>query len=167
MQRVILFLHIAARVLATLALLAGLLIGLIAAGPGARLTCFDYCPTRDVLFSIFVPAAARLMLWCVALAAIALLLFLVYCLATRQLWRALIVLLVFFAGGLLGVAVLNGLVEQARTTLPITEDGLLVDSSWASMWGGALLIMAMLWSGSLACLEWGRRWMTLRQPTMS
>ncbi len=167
MQRVIPMLLIASRILAVLALLAGLFIGLIAAGPGASFTCFDTCPTRDVFFPTFVPAAMRLMLWCVALAVLALVLFLVYCLATRQAWRALIVLLVFVAGGLLGVAVLNGLVEQARTTLSINEDGLLVDSSWASMWGGTLLLVATVWAGSLACLEWGRRWETRNRQAAS
>ncbi len=170
MQRVIPSLLIAARFLAILAVLAGLFVGYAAATIGASFTCFDTCPTRDDFFSRFIPGATRLMLWCVALAALALLLFLVYCLATRQLWRAFIVFLVFFAVGLLGVAVLNALVQQARTTLPINEDGVLVEDSavaWASMWGGTLLLVAMLWSGSLACLEWGRRWRKLRQPIMS
>jgi hypothetical protein len=157
MQRVVPSLLLAARALAILALLAGLFIGLIAAGPVAGLTCFDSCPTRDDFFSTFVPAAMRLMLLCVPLPALTLVLFVVYCLATRQPWRALIVLLVFVAGGLLGFVVLNGLVEQARTTLPVNEYGL-VDSSWASMWGGTLLLLATLWSGGLACLEWHRRW---------
>jgi hypothetical protein len=166
MQRVILSLLIASRIVAILAVLAAFFIGYIAAGPVAGFTCFDTCPTRDDFFSTFVPAAVRLMLWCVPVPALALVLFLVYCLATRQLWRALIVLLVFIAGGLLGFAVLNGLVEQARTTLPVNEYGL-VDSSWASMWGGTLLLVAMLWSGVLACLEWGRRWRRSSQPTSS
>lgn len=166
MQRVVPSLLIVARVLGILALLAGLFIGYLAAGPVAGFTCFDSCPTRDVFFSTFIPAAMRLMLFCVPLPALALLFFLVYCLATRQPWRALIVLLVFIVGGLLGFVALNGLVEQARTTLPVNEYGL-VDSSWASMWGRTLLLLAVLWSGGLACLEWGRRWGRLRQPTSS
>jgi hypothetical protein len=170
MQRVILSLLIAARVLGILAVLAGLFVGYVAATIGAGFTCFDTCPTRDDFFSHFIPGATRLMLWCVAPAALALLFFLVYCLATRQLWRALIVLLVFFAGGLFGVVSLNGLVEQARTTLPINEDGILVESlavAWASMWGWTLLFVATLWSGGLVCLEWGRRWGRLGQPATS
>lgn len=156
MQRVALSLLIAVRIVAILAVLAGFFIGYIASAV-AGFTCFDTCPTRDDFFSTFVPAAMRLMLLCVPLPALALVLFLVYCLATRQLWRALIVLLVFIVGGLLGFAVLNGLLEQARTTLPVNEYGL-VDSSWARMWAGKLLLLVMLWSGGLACLEWGRRW---------
>jgi hypothetical protein len=167
MRRVAPILLIAARFLGILALLTGLFLGLIAAGPGASFTCFDTCPTRDDFFSTFVPAAARLMLWLVAVAALALVLFLAYCLATRQPWRALIVLLVFVAGGLLGVAILYALVEQARATLPVNEDGLLVDSSWASRWGGTLLLLATVWSGGLVCLEWGRRWEMRRRPAAS
>ena len=142
--------------MAILAVLGAFFIGFVAMA-GAGFTCFDYCPTRDDFLATFVPAARRLLLWCVPLLALALVLFLVYCLATRQPWRALIVLLVFTAGGLLGFAVLNGLVGQARTTLPVNEYGL-VDSSWATRWAGTLLLLATIWTGGLACLEWGRRW---------
>jgi hypothetical protein len=156
MQRVVPILLIVVRIAAILAVLGSIFIGLLASMV-AGFTCFDTCPTRDDFFATFVPAAMRLLLWCVPLPALALVLFLVYCLATRQPRRALIVLLAFIAGGLLGFAALNGLVEQARTTLPVNEYGL-VDSSWPARWAGILLVVAMLWSGGLACLEWGRRW---------
>jgi hypothetical protein len=156
MRRVVPFLLIVVRVVAILAVLGAFFIGFIAMA-GAGFTCFDYCPTRADFLATFVPAARRLLLWCVPLPALGLMLFLVYCLATRQPRRALLVLLVFIVGGLLGFAVLNGLVEQARTTLPVNEYGL-VESSWPTRWAGTFLLLALLWSGSLACLEWGRRW---------
>lgn len=47
---------------------------LLAAAPGDRrgFTCFDTCPARVHFFSTFIPGATRLMLWRVALAALAL-----------------------------------------------------------------------------------------------
>jgi hypothetical protein len=99
-----------------------------------------------------------------------LVIFLIYCLATRQPWRALIVLLFFLVGGLLGVAALNALVEHGRATVAIdAESGLLIEDSvvaWAEQWAQTVLLLGVVWAGGLACLEWGRRWRRLRQPTM-
>ncbi len=97
---------------------------------------------------------------CLALATLALALFLTYCLTTRQGWRALIVLLVFLVGGLLGAVALNALLQYGNATRQVTESGFLVEGparAWARQWALAILFLAVVWSGSLACLEWGRR----------
>ena len=166
MQRVVPSLLIAARVLAILAVLAGLTVGLLA---NALVTfiCFDTCPDAEGYFSRVGPAAARLLVLCVALATLALSLFLAYCLATRQYRRAVIVFLVFLGGALLGVAALNALLQYARATLPV-EDGVLFGHAvveWARQWALAILLIAVVWSGGLACLEWSRRWRQFDQPT--
>jgi hypothetical protein len=99
---------------------------------------------------------------CIVLAAVALALFFVYCFATRQLLRALIVLLFFLVGGLLGVAVLNGLAHYGQATLPVYEEGgVLVAGpvvAWAQQWGLAVLLIGVVWSGGLSGLQWGREW---------
>ena len=165
MQRVVPSLHIATRVLAILAVLAGLAVGLLE-NLLATLVCIDSCslaanfPTHLDLNSVgpLIP--------CLALATLALALFLIYCLATRQPRRALVVLLFFLVGGLLGVAALNALLQYARATLPV-EDGVLFGhpvAEWARQWALAILLVAVVWSGGLMCLEWGRRWERPSQP---
>jgi hypothetical protein len=165
MQQVVTFLHIAARIVAVLAVLAGLAAGYLASTFGVGFICFDTCPSREFYFSYTIPAEERLMIPCIVLATLALALFLIYCLATRQPWRALIVLLFFLVGGLVGSAILGTLVLQARNTIPVHEGDFLVEDSavaWAKQWGLALILVAVVWSGGLAGLEWGRRWS--RQP---
>lgn len=164
MQRIAPSLLVAARVLAILSVLAGLAAGLLA-NALVTLICFDSCPDAEGYFSMVGPAAARLLTPCIALAALALALFLAYCLATRQFRRAVIVFFVFLVGVLLGVAALNALLQHARATLPV-EDGVLFGHAvveWARQWALAILLIAGVWSAGLACLEWGRRWERLDQ----
>ena len=168
MQRVALALHITARVLSILAALA-LLFTLWGEGLGVGFACFDTCYTPQDYFPRQLPFTMFLLTPCAVLAALALVIFLIYCLATRQPWRALIVLLFFLVGGLLGVAALNALVEHGRATVPIdAESGLLIEDSvvaWAEQWAQTVLLLGVVWAGGLACLEWGRRWRRLSQPT--
>jgi hypothetical protein len=164
MQRVVPYLLIAARVLAILAVLAGLAGGLLRAVVGSFFICIDGCSSRDAYFSALAspdPGPAPSMSLCVVLAALALAVFLVYCLATRQPWRAVIVLLFFLVGGLLGVAALNALLQHAQATLPVDDFGFLIKDSaaaWERQWGLSLTLVAVVWSGGLACLQWGHRW---------
>lgn len=163
MQRAVSAVFIASRILAILAVLAGLAAGLLA-NALASLICFDTCPPAEGYFSGVGQGAVRLLTPCVALAALALAPFLAYCLATRQLWRAVIVVIFFPVGGLLGTVALNALLQHARATLPVTADGLLVETpllAWVRQWALAILLIAVVWSGGLACLEWGRRWVRL------
>ena len=158
MRRVVPALLIAARILAILAVLAGLAAGLLVNALVAFI-CFDSCPPAKVYFSNSGSGAMSPLAPCIALATLAL--FLVYCLATRQPRRAVIVVLFFLLGGVIGVAALNALVQHAQTTLPVSEDGLLVEgpvTAWARQFALALLLALVVWSGGLACLEWGRRW---------
>ncbi len=161
MQRIVPFLLIATRVLAILAAL-GLFFTLWAEGLDTGFTCFDTCPTPAQYFPRKIPNALFSLAPCIAFATLALAVFLVYCLATRQPRRALIVLLFFLVFGLLGVTLLNALVQNGRTTVAVDpEVGLLVEHSvmdWADQWAGTVLLLGAAWVGGLACLEWGRRW---------
>lgn len=61
MRRVVPILLTASRVLAILAMLAGLAVGLLAATAGAGLICFDTCPTPEQYFPRLVPGALFLL----------------------------------------------------------------------------------------------------------
>jgi hypothetical protein len=161
MQRIVPSLLIAARVLAILAVLA-LLFTLWMEGIGVGFTCFDTCYTPAQYFTNKAPSAFFSPTPTIVLAALALVVFLVFCLATRQPWRALIVLLHFLVGGLLGIVVLNILVQYGRATVPVDpEGGLLIEHpvmDWARQWAQTIVLLGVVWSGGLACLEWGCRW---------
>ncbi len=99
---------------------------------------------------------------CVVLEVLAVAIFLLYCLATRQARRAVLALLVLLVGGLAGVAVLIARAQHARATLPIwsgEEGDLLVEGplgAWVVQWGWALTLVTGAWSGGLAYLQWRR-----------
>jgi hypothetical protein len=161
MRHVVWFLPCVVRGLGICAVLAVLALGLLAIF-GASFGCFDTCPTRTVYFAGLGPAAVQVLTPCVVLAVLAVAAFLVYCLATRQARRAVLVLLVLLGGGLVGVAVLGALAQHAQATLPIWggEAGdLLVETpfeSWAVQWTWALTLVAGAWSGVLVYLQWRR-----------
>ena len=159
MRQVARLLPAVSRSLAIGAVLAGLGGGYLEASFGSGLVCFDTCPSRAEYFAELGPTALKLMTPCVALTALAVAVFLAHCLATRQTRRALISLVVLLGGGLIGVAALHALAQQARATLPVGEGGLLVESplvAWAGQWGVTLLFVACAWSGVLAYLQWRR-----------
>jgi hypothetical protein len=162
MQRVVPAVLIASRVLASLAVLVALLEGLLLSTLVVGFTCFDSCPTRAQFFSNRVLGTLTLLSPCIVLAALALALFFVHCFATRQLRRALIVLLFFLLGGLLGVAVLTALAQYGQATPPVDEESdVLVAGpvvAWAQQWGLAVLLIGVVWSGGLSGLQWGREW---------
>jgi len=166
MQRVAPSLLIVARVLGILAVLAGILAWLVESTYGVAFTCFDSCSTPEQYFPRQLPFALFLLTPCAVLATLALLAFLVHCRATLQSWRAIVVVF-FLVVGLIGVAALNALVQQGQATLPVdVESGLLLERpavEWARQWALAILLVAVVWSGGLACLEWGRRWKRLDQ----
>jgi hypothetical protein len=82
-------------------------------------SCFDSCSASAQLVPNNVASVLFALALCIALAAVALALFLVYCLATRQPWRALIVLLFFLLGGLFDVTAVNALVPYGQATVPL------------------------------------------------
>ena len=85
-----------------------------------------------------------------------------YCLATRQVQRAVLAFLVLLVGGLAGIAALAALLHHAQATLPSASGSdccaLLPDQlrAWDSLWGWALTLVAGAWSGVLAYLQWRR-----------
>lgn len=158
MRKVAQFLHVASRVLAICAVLAGLAPGLLTA-MFRGFVCFDTCTTREFYFSYAGPTAVRVMTPCVVLELLALAVFLAYCLATRQARRAVIALLFLLVGGLVGGGVLNALLQHAQATLPVEEDGVLVRGpveAWVGLWGLSLGLVASTWSGVFARMQWRR-----------
>jgi hypothetical protein len=161
MRHVVGFLPFITRGLAICAVLAGLGAGFLE-GIAGDFVCVDSCPTRDFYFSYLGPTAVRLMTPCVVLAALTAAVFLLYCLATRQIRRAVLVLIVLLVGGLVCIAGLDALLLQAQADLPSgsqSEGGILLEGSvevWAEQWAWALALAVGAWSGVLAYLQWRR-----------
>ena len=99
-------------------MLAGLAPGLITFTL-AGFVCFDNCPTRAVYFAGHGAATVQVMTPCVVIEALALAVFLIYCLAARQARRAVVSTLFLLVGSLVGVAALSALLRHALATLPI------------------------------------------------
>jgi hypothetical protein len=117
MRKVAQFLLVASRGLAICAVVAGLGVGLLDVYL-SHLVCFDSCPDRDFYFSYLGPTAVRVMTPCIVLEVLAMAAFVTYCLATRQVQRAVLAFLVLLVGGLAGIAALAGLLQRAQATLP-------------------------------------------------
>src|SRR5262245_22380812 len=170
MRRVVSSLLIVARVLGILAVLA-LLYTSYVVFLLVNFTCFDICPTRERYFPRQLSTAISVLGPCIVLAALALVVFLVYCLATRQIWRAVITLLFFLVVTLIGIAVLNALVDYGRATVPVwPESDILTEHQvmdWANQWALTVLLFGVVWAGGLACLEWGHSWRRQSQPASS
>jgi hypothetical protein len=149
-----------APVVAILAVLAALL-------PGCAMTvfvqgfaCFDTCSTPDYYFAQLAPREALFMLPCVALAAFAVAVFVPYCQATHQTGRALCVFLFFSLGGLLAATALYGLAQLALAMLSSSDNPYVNQQAadWMRGWTLALLLVAVVWSGTLAVLQWSAEW---------
>jgi hypothetical protein len=126
----------------------------------AAFACFDTCSTPDYYFAQLAPREALFMLPCVALTTFAVAVFVPYCQATHQRGRALCVFLFFLFGGLLGAAALYGLAQLALVAVS-SADSLDVNqqaADWMRRWTLALLLVAVVWSGSLAVLQWLAEW---------
>jgi hypothetical protein len=159
MQKVAQVLHVASRSLAVCAVLAGIGVGFLEVTFGASFVCVDSCPTREFLFSYLGPSTVQWLLPCVVLELLALVAFVAYCLATGQARRVVLPILFLLAWGLVGVAGLSALLQNAQTTLPVGPgDILIADSaeSFRALWGLAILLVAGAWSGVLAYLQWHR-----------
>jgi hypothetical protein len=150
------FLLIASRFLAIIALLVGVGAGLLGAVTGG-FVCFDNCPEPGVYFANQGPITVRVMTPCIVLEMIALLLFLAYCVSTRQGSRAIRQVIVLLVVGLVGVVALYFFMLHGQASLPLTQydsfqEGPLV--AWEGQWGLALAVAAGAWSGILAYLQW-------------
>jgi hypothetical protein len=163
MRRVVQGLPYLSLVLASCAIVAGLGAGLLEGTFGADFVCFDSCPDRDFYFSYLGPGTAQLLLPCIVLGVLATAVFVTYCLATRQVRRAVLAFLVLLVGGLAGIAALAALaalLQHAQATLPSASGSdccaLLPDQlqAWQRLWGWALALVAGAWSGVLAYLQW-------------
>jgi hypothetical protein len=149
-----------ARLLAILAVLAALLTGCAMSWFVSVFACFDSCYAPEYYFAQLAPREALFMLPCVALAAVAVAVFVLHCLDTRQTGRALFVFFFFLVGGLLGVVALYGLAQLALALLSRADS---VDvnqqaATWIQLWTLALLLVAVVWSGTLASLQWSAKW---------
>lgn len=147
----------ASRFFAVCAIVAGVAAGFIEATLFAGLVCFDYCPDRAHYFSHLFPTLALLLIPCIVLSLLALWTFLWYCGARGQRSRANKQVIFFLGGGVIGAAVLGGLLLVGNVILPVTSDGVLVEQpleSWSQLWGLAILLVAASWTGVLARLSW-------------
>lgn len=149
---------LASRFLAIVALLAGLGAGLLEATLGSAFVCFDSCPVPFIYFANQGPTTVGIMAPCIIVEAIALLLFLAYCAATRQPRRAILQMVVFVVVGVVGVVALYALMLHGQASVPLTFDGYFADSgsleAWVNQWGLALTGAAGIWTGILAYLQW-------------
>jgi hypothetical protein len=148
------------RLLAILAVLAALLPGCAMSWFVMGFACVDSCSTPDYYFALLAPREALLMLPCVALAALAVSVFVLHCRDTRQTGRAFFVFLVFLVGGLFGAAGLYMLAELALA-LVSRADSIDVNQQAADsirLWTLALKLVAVVWSGSLTSLQWNAVW---------
>lgn len=132
MRMVAKVLHVAARVLALCALLAGLGAVFLEAVVSATAICVDACSPRDLYFSDLEPIAVRIMTPCAVLVVLALAIFLAYCLASRQGRRAVMSILFFLVGGLVGIAALIALLQYGQATVTVDE-GIMIAAS-AETW---------------------------------
>jgi hypothetical protein len=159
MRKVVQVLPYVTRVLAICAVLAGIGVGFLQATFGSAFVCFDSCVTREFMFSYLGPSTAQMLLPCVVLELLALVAFVAYCLATGQARRVVMPILFLLIWGLVGVAGLYALLQHAQTTLPVDQDGVLIPESarsFRTLWGLAILLVAGVWSGVLAYLQWRR-----------
>jgi hypothetical protein len=143
-----------------LAPLAALLTGCPMSWFALGFACFDTCSTPDYYFAQLAPREALFMLPCVVLAALAEAVFALHCLDTRQTGRALFVSLFFLVGGLLGAVALYGLAQLALVALSQADspDVNQQAANWFRLWTFALILVAVVWSGSLALLQWTAEW---------
>jgi hypothetical protein len=86
--------------------------------------------------------------------------FALHCLDTHQTGRALVVFLWFLLGGLLGAAVLYGLAQLALADIASKDDVAATQQAahWLTEWTLALVLVAFVWSVSLAVLQWPAQW---------
>jgi hypothetical protein len=160
MRKLARFLLIASRFLAIVAILAGVGAGLYEATIGRFIACFDNCPVPGDYFANQGPAAVQQMTPCVVIEALAVVIFLAYCAATRQPRRAVISLLALLIGGLVGGVALYAFLEHGQASVSLTHDqyyAYFVERSletWVTLWGLGLMVVAGVWSGVLARLQW-------------
>ncbi|HEX8996857.1 MAG TPA: hypothetical protein VF812_12585 [Ktedonobacterales bacterium] len=149
----------AARACAIGAVIAGLALGMLYATLGAAFVCVDSCPPPVYLFDNLGPTSVGVLTPCLALEALALVAFLIYCAATRQARRAAIVIVALLGIGAIGGALLNTLFWQGEAAFVGGRYGLLSEGpapEWVRLWGLSLTAAAFVWSGTLAILQWRR-----------
>lgn len=153
---------ILSRLLVVCACIAGVGAGIIQAWLGAGFVCFDTCPEPISFFPTEGPRAIQMMTPCVAIELAALVIFVVYCLVTRQPRRAVKQAVALVGIGVVGVVALNLILAFGQAHVALKSDG--VDTyfdesslvSWESLWGLALMVIVGAWSIILARLQWPR-----------
>jgi hypothetical protein len=148
-----------AHILSILAVLAALLTRCPMSWFALGFACFDTCYSPDFYFAQVAPREALFMLPCVVLAALALAVFVPYCQTTHQKGRALFLFL-FFLLGLIGAAAFYGVAQLALAILSRSDNPYVNQQAadWFRLWTFALILVAVVWSGSLAILQWPAEW---------
>ncbi len=151
------------RFFAVCAVLLGLAAGALHATLFSALVCFDGCPEPTFFFPTEGPKAINLMIPCVAVALVALVFFVLYCLVIRQPRRAAKRAIIFVVGGAVAVIALNLILTIGQAHVALKSDGAgntYFDErsleGWESLWGLALMAIAGAWSIILARLQWRR-----------
>lgn len=93
---------------------------------------------------------------CLALQALALVTFVLYCFARRQTGRAVWQTLILLCISLMSVCALGALMRQGQAGLPVSAYGLVAEApavAWMIRWGLALIACATIWSSVLGYFE--------------
>lgn len=128
-----------ARVLAILAGTAGVGAGLLTSTFGADYICFPSCPSQAWYLRVFALTTLLSMAPCLALAVLALLIYLGYCIATGHLRAMMVPVLVFVGGGVL-------LAALALVGLALLDFSVGALENWEAAWGLALMVVSAAWS---------------------
>ncbi len=157
-----LILLILSRLLIVGAVVAGLGAGFIQAWFGAAFVCFDTCPDPLFFFPTEGPQAIHIMIPSVAIELAALVIFILYCLVTRQPRRAVKQAVALVGIGVVAVGALYLILAFGQAHVALKSDGVdtYFDESslvkWESLWGLALMTIVGAWSIILARLQWSR-----------
>ena len=157
-----LILLILSRLLIVGAVIAGLGAGFIQAWFGAAFVCFDTCPDPLFFFPTEGPQVIHIMIPSVAIELAALVIFVLYCLVTRQPRRAVKQAVALVGIGVVAVGALYLILAFGQAHVALKSDGVdtYFDESslvkWESLWGLALMTIVGAWSIILARLQWPR-----------
>jgi hypothetical protein len=163
MRRAIsLTLLVLSRLLVVGAVVAGVAAGFIQAWLGAAFVCFDTCPDPTVFFPSEGPKTIQIMTPSVAIELAALVIFVLYCLITRQPRRAIKQAVALVGIGVVAAIALYLILAFGQAHVALKSDGAdtYFDESsvvkWESLWGLALMTIVGAWSIILARLQWPR-----------
>lgn len=144
------------RLVGVIAVLVSIVVGLYITLMSVAFVCFDTCSTPDFYAAHYLLAPPAAQVVCAALASLSFLLFLGYCFVARQPRLIIPPALILVVGGVVAAAALWAFMLYGQSGLPVTSDGLLVESaveSWQRTWSLTVMAVAMVWSGVLVYLQ--------------